>query len=80
MKCGILTVSGSPFQGLIKIGTKGTETTGIKDMEIMETMATTIKAMVDTGAMITRVTTTTAMVTTAVCNAVCENAAKTLRK
>lgn len=56
------------------------ETTGIKDMEIMGTMATTIKAMVDTGAMITRVTTTTDMVTTAVCNAVCENAAKTQRK
>lgn len=42
-------------------------------MEITGTMATTIKAMVDTGAMITRVTTTTTdMVTTAVCNTVCE--------
>lgn len=56
------------------------ETTGIKDMGITETTATTIQAMVDMGAMITRVTTTTDMVTTAVCNAVCENAAKTLRK
>ncbi|TRY56466.1 hypothetical protein DNTS_008705 [Danionella cerebrum] len=35
------------------------EITGIKVMEITETMATTIKAMVDTAAMITRVTTTT---------------------
>lgn len=52
--------------------------TGIKVMEITETMATTIKAMVDTGAMITRVTTTTtAMVTTAVCNTVCERRWKT---
>lgn len=76
----MMTFLGFPFQGRIKIGTRGTETTGIKDMEITETMATTIKAMVDTGAMITRVTTTTDMVTTAVCNAVCENAAKTLRK
>lgn len=53
------------------------ETIGIKDMEIMETTATAIKAMVDTAAMITRLTTTTTdMVTTAVCNAVCENADK----
>lgn len=57
----------------IRIGTRDTETTGIKVMEITGTMATTIKAMVDTGAMITRVTTTTTdMVTTAVCNTVCE--------
>lgn len=57
----------------IKIGTRDMEITGIKVMEITGTMATTIKATVDTGAMITRVTTTTTdMVTTAVCNTVCE--------
>lgn len=62
------------LQGPIRIGTRVMEITGIKVMGIMETMATTIKAMVDTGAMITRVTTTsTDMVTTAVCNTVCEN-------
>ncbi len=50
-------------------------------MEITGTMATTIKAMVDTGAMITRVTTTTTdMVTTAVCNTVCERTDEKLRK
>lgn len=64
---------GRLLQVPIRIGTRDTGITGIKVMEITGTMATTIKAMMDTAAMITRVTTTTTdMVTTAVCNTVCE--------
>lgn len=62
------------LQVQIKTGIKDMGIIGTRAMEIMETMATTIKAMEDMGDTITRVTTTIMdMVTTAVCHTICRS-------